>query len=107
MSDRRNYIVSAINKKHANNWMSGNVIALEEAYHACDPDRSYGYNASAIQIDGDIIQTGVVIWDFDAVMDEADNYDWDNHYNWRFVHIDTYVLRDDDDYADLCAELQI
>ena len=58
MDDRRDYIVTKITRKHSNNWMQGNVIALDEAHHACSPHRPNGWDVQSIQIDGGMVHVG-------------------------------------------------
>lgn len=53
-----------------------NVILLEEAYHACHPDRPNGWDCRAVRIDGAIIEMGHVCWDFDQELEDASSYDW-------------------------------
>lgn len=83
----------------------GNVALTGQAYHGCYPDRPYGWNAPAIQIDGNLLHTGTAQWDFDDFeeqcerdgieIDDASMYPWDNEFD--FVVRDTYELDDDDD----------
>lgn len=101
----RDYIVTKITRKHSDNWMQANVIALDEAHHACSPYRPNGWDVQSIQIDGGMIHLGKTCWDFEDEKSDASDYDWDC--DWEFVRDQTFVLSDDDDFAELCETLEI
>jgi len=105
MTDYRNAIVTALTKKHGNEWMGENIITTMSAVHSCNPMRRNGYHADAVEIDGNVMREGTVHWNFDEEMEDGSNYNWDC--DWEFISEFEYDITDDVDRQELCEILGI
>lgn len=83
----------------------GNIALMREAYHGCFPDREFGGDCPAVQIDGNALRFGMVHWNFEQDQEDAADYDWSFSEN-DFESQEEYDLCVEDDLEDALCELK-
>jgi hypothetical protein len=107
----RDQILSKIEKLTVENGGHGDIACTSEAYHGCWPNRPNGWDAPAVQIQGNMLHEGRACWDFDEHVEEygepedAGDYPWDNEP--EFVINETFDLTDEDDMKFVMELLEI
>lgn len=98
--DRKDGIKNRIEKLTMEFGGFENIVVTEQANHACQPHRPNGWDASAIRIDGNLVEIGTVRWDFEDDLEDASDYDWEFGQS-DFCSDEILDMDDEDDLDDL------